>query len=114
MKTTFNPTTYMLLTYKNIMGEYYEKTINDNELKELKLKAFCISLVKLMQLKGFDIKIIENEKSIDIFSINTLLVSYDTKLVENIKNENSLKFQLFVEWGFLLKMCEKEMALIAL
>lgn len=116
MKTKFNPVTYMLLVYKNTLGGLYEASFKDKseEMKDLKLKAFCSSLVSIMVYKEFNFKYSMNDKGLDIFLDNTLMVSYDTSIIENIKNENSLKFQLFVEWGLLIELTKKEKALIAL
>lgn len=116
MKARFNPTNYMLLAYRNHMGDLYENSFKDNskEMKFLKLKAFCTSLVSLMKFKEFNFRYTLSDKGLDIFLDNTLMVSYDTSIIENIKNENSLKFQLFVEWGLLIDLTKKEKALIAL
>lgn len=116
MKSKFNPTQYMLIVYKNRMGVLYEKSFNEKDIaiNNLKLQAFCISLVSLMKFKGFNYRYTLSQKGIDIFLNNTLMVSYDTSIVENIKNENSLRFQLFVEWGLLIELNLKNKALIAL
>lgn len=117
MKTNFNPTQYMLWAYKNYIGYnlYRESFITrDPDIIQRKLLAFCNSLVKLMNFKGFDYHYTINENRINIYNGSTLMVIYDISIFNTIKNENSLKFQLFVEWGFLMELNKKEKALIAL
>lgn len=116
MTSKFNPNEYMLLAYKGYMGVLYEKSFKENgtEIDHVKLHAFCSSLVKLMQFKGYNYSFSLSEKGIDIFHENTLIITYNTSIVENIKQESSLKFQLFIEWGLLMKLTKKDQALIAL
>ena len=116
MKSKFNPSQYMLLAYKGYMGVLYEKSFKETgtKINHVKLHAFCLSLVKLMQYKGYNYSFRLSEKGYDIFHDNTLIITYNTSIVENIKQESSLKFQLFIEWGLLMKLTKKEQALIAL
>lgn len=116
MKSKFNPTQYMLIAYKKQMGDLYKDSFKskDTAISNIKLQAFCSSLVSIMKFKGFNYRCALSQKEIDIFLNDTLMVSYDTSIVENIKNENSLKFQLFAEWGLLIELNEKDKALIAL
>lgn len=117
MRSKFNPTQYMLIAYKNSIGNsiYHDSfKTNEPDISQKKLIAFCKSLVDLMNFKGFNYHYIQYENSVAIYSHDTLMISYDNTILSNIKNENSLKFQLFVEWGLLIEISKKEKALIAL
>ena len=117
MKSKFNPTQYMLISYKNSIGNsIYHESFKSNEpdISQKKLVAFSKSLVDIMNFKGFNYHYIKYENSVAIYSNETLMISYDSTIINNIKNENSLKFQLFVEWGLLIELSKKEKALIAL
>lgn len=116
MNSKISPAQYMLMSYKNTLGPIYQSSFNskDEDIKLIRLIAFSKSLISYMQRKGFDYRYVLNKDSVDILNNHTLLVSYQIKLIDSIKNESSLQFQLFSEWGTLMSLSEKEQALLAL
>lgn len=114
----YNPINILLNSYKNYLQLDYKQSFVLNDTKSLnsKLDAFIKSILVLMKLKGYsgyNIKVSDN--GISIFKYHTLIVTYPTKFLFNIKNESSLKFHLLIEWGNLIEFeNKKENALIAL
>ena len=116
MKSKFNPIDYMLVAYKNYIGNKYELSLrgDNSDITILKLESFCKALVSLMVFKGFNYTLKRCNDKLDIFCDETLIITYDVKTVQNIHSETSLKFQLFCEWGLLQELNIKKKCLVAI
>lgn len=112
MLNSQSPREKLIENFKIKCGSNYKKMYLSNmssELLHLKLKYYVNSL--MIQLENsnhhVELKMTIIDNNINLFNGITLLNTYSTEYVKNLKNESQLGMSLFIDWGYLLNYVEK-------